>query len=562
MYEYKDYLRPRREESHDRELNMEKTSLSAEGLSFAAPPFQLLTTSFTLPIEAKSTPNPINSHTSFVLQRNDATNDVKDSHTTDESTKLVTTGKDSEEQLLSDDSIVEGIVSNFPDQELQKQLNTIPEGISKADYYRTFLKNMKERHLGSLVNVITHFSAIRKANVPGDVHLHDFAASALEKVKEKIESQGGVMPASTVALGLRGRPWSKKKEGKGMMSHPCGFAIDWRATTNPHLTNSNLKRLIEIQTGGQVYMKLGSYIERRSIIKQMGEASMNGTTDPELAKKSQKLLENLEIQFGLVRQTSEKFQSELPDTREEFFSLHSEYKEINKKLGDIAKNRKKINQKDTDRESKLSELSDQEQKLNTQKDEIKAKLPRIFEPWILKIDFRIGESERKLLAQGFDPDVFSTPTAVELKIKSLKDEIERLKKELKPGKKKDGLAPERKMELTDLITKATDDKKTLESEFKNLTSLKAIKSDLTTNMKFVFEGDREVQNPSIVQLIKMGHFNADNEPAEGEKPMAHKHGFNLLFFKTMAQHGFDLGGAWESPDTMHFELVSGLDKIS
>ena len=44
--------------------------------------------------------------------------------------------------------------------------------------------------------------------------------------------------------------------------------------------------------------------------------------------------------------------------------------------------------------------------------------------------------------------------------------------------------------------------------------------------------------------------------------MSSEHGFSLLFFKTMAQHGFDLGASWEqSPDTMHFELVEAVEQL-
>jgi hypothetical protein len=65
-----------------------------------------------------------------------------------------------------------------------------------------------------------------------------------------------------------------------------------------------------------------------------------------------------------------------------------------------------------------------------------------------------------------------------------------------------------------------------------------------------------------MQLIQKGYMNPDPDYATGEAANSYKHGFNQAFFKTMAEFGFDLGGAWESPDAMHFELVEGLDLVT
>jgi hypothetical protein len=44
--------------------------------------------------------------------------------------------------------------------------------------------------------------------------------------------------------------------------------------------------------------------------------------------------------------------------------------------------------------------------------------------------------------------------------------------------------------------------------------------------------------------------------------MSRDFGFDKLFYQSMAWHGFDLGAAWDnSQDTMHFELVEGVEAI-
>ena len=91
---------------------------------------------------------------------------------------------------------------------------------------------------------------------------------------------------------------------------------------------------------------------------------------------------------------------------------------------------------------------------------------------------------------------------------------------------------------------------------------------LSSNIDFVLKS-RDVADPGITQLLGMmsgteggGYFTPDAETG-GESEAAQgkwsgTHGYNLEFFKSMVQHGFELGVAWDGfADTMHFELVEG-----
>jgi hypothetical protein len=69
---------------------------------------------------------------------------------------------------------------------------------------------------------------------------------------------------------------------------------------------------------------------------------------------------------------------------------------------------------------------------------------------------------------------------------------------------------------------------------------------------FVFPRKRGVRpkagDPPISQLLDKGYFSTTDTSKAAEA-------FNLKFMQTMAKHGFEIGGAWNHPDPMHFELI-------
>lgn len=96
------------------------------------------------------------------------------------------------------------------------------------------------------------------------------------------------------------------------------------------------------------------------------------------------------------------------------------------------------------------------------------------------------------------------------------------------------------------------------------------------------EADKEVRDPSLVQLFSKGFFNVDPAPpvvvpkaaptaapAGARKPAAPKaaptppRGFDLNFMEEMAKHGFDQGSEWTpgGVDSMHFEYAEGVDAL-
>lgn len=96
------------------------------------------------------------------------------------------------------------------------------------------------------------------------------------------------------------------------------------------------------------------------------------------------------------------------------------------------------------------------------------------------------------------------------------------------------------------------------------------------------EADKEVRDPSLVQLFSKGFFNVDpapppvaptsapaSAPAGAKKSAAPKpaptppQGFDLNFMEEMAKHGFDQGSEWTpgGVDSMHFEYADGVDAL-
>lgn len=90
------------------------------------------------------------------------------------------------------------------------------------------------------------------------------------------------------------------------------------------------------------------------------------------------------------------------------------------------------------------------------------------------------------------------------------------------------------------------------------------------------EADRQVVDPSLLQLFSKGFFNVDppptttpapitaSGPAKPAKPArAPRSGFDLRFMEEMVKHGFDQGSQWEAGgvDSMHFELAEAVDEM-
>jgi hypothetical protein len=487
---------------------------------------------------------------------------------------------------LADDAFVNATVESFPDPELKKQIGT------RIKNRRDLLVGMQQ-YLGTLDDVINHFKQIRKAQVPGDVHVHDLAATRLELALKKLDTEG--FPVTSVALGLRDRYHPHTRHGRGLMAHPCGFAIDFYPADNPHITDPRLVKLLAMRTGGATNFDLGKPGQRRSLIRKMGEQTQKGTPEAEspIRDEVDAFRKRLASEFERVSNASKAFSAELGETRAKVMTAYDKLREVDKSLERLRR------RKHTRHSGKTSTEPDPEQQnLERQKREIVEQMtPEVlegaFKPWLDDIDTttRTIEANIQKVAPGTDPSALpSEPELAKaerlarqaaaaarrmerttrLSVSGLQHLIAKEKArrattesqiehrdarvadlESKLATIQTAISSQSAQKLTaDAKLEAIHHQQQVLPDMKELARLESLRKSLTHDPKFVLQGDRPEENPAVAQLLEKGFFNA-------------KDAFNLKFLQTMAEHGFDLGVAWApgSTDPMHLELVEGVESI-
>jgi hypothetical protein len=415
------------------------------------------------------------------------------------------------------DSKVKAIFDSFPDG--VKKDPTCPTSTRDRCEFLEFMA----AYLGSVDDVISHFKAIRKADVPGEVWLHEDAASRLESVKQQLN---GEVPASWVGLGLRGRYRAHTRESNSRMAHPLGYAIDYRPDSNPMVTDSNLNTLLQMDVGESTSMQMGmTSSARRDLIEQMGEDAENGQSSG--GKEVDTFFDTFDQEYERLSAASKDFGTSLGDDkalpelrqlREKFFKAKDDEAKASKRLKQVQTALKKK----PDDATLLAEQQTLQTQITTSATEIQEVLTRVQEiikPWLDQI------AEKKKALEEANPKVF------------------------------DG---------TDTSTQA----KAIKKEWATYDSLK---TRLETDINFIFGSrtkgkngnlyDNTPKDPGVMQLLSKGFFTPDAAPAAGEKFNPNRHGFDADFMKTMMQHGFDQGITWSTIDGMHFELVAGVDSL-
>ena len=227
--------------------------------------------------------------------------------------------------------------------------------------------------LGSIQKVKNHFRAVRRVTkIPDQNHLYlaKEAATRLEAAYENFKARfpDAKFPTTSVGQSLRGR--HQNRYGKGMLSHPLGYAIDYDAYNNPYLKNS--KRLIEVVTGGTAQLtfrdkKGGRLRGLQSIFAEIGKETMayemKRKADPSLplqmdpnsrSSKGRLVLNQFDQAHAVMHKTSEDFKKSIPQSsieelerlaKEAFWGkLRNEYNALRKSIPRLEKQVKKIDQ--------------------------------------------------------------------------------------------------------------------------------------------------------------------------------------------------------------------------
>jgi hypothetical protein len=238
----------------------------------------------------------------------------------------------------------------------------------------------------------------------------------------------------------------------------------------------------------------------------------------------------------------------------------------------------------------IAQLEAAKQQLIEQRRPFTEQLEVVLAPWIARLDARIAEAEPA--TEGADPTLIP-------KEKLLKQLVQRLQKAASRPNSHVAVravantpkyaALLTTLDLTDLSTdelvsqaaaaaaETLDGVQRAGEAMKLVEALRHVKVLLLTDLDFTLgkQSKAVASNPSALQLAERGFVytggtlpappaQADGQPAgpapagpatEGEGQTE----YFREFTRSLLKHGFFCGGAWESPDTMHFELADGPD---
>jgi hypothetical protein len=395
---------------------------------------------------------------------------------------------------------------------------------------------------------IDWFKGIRKVSAPGNLFLHDSAATRYEAVAKRL---GTEMPTSTISYAVRA-PWSAKTVFSAADHHMMGLAIDYDTVDNPRLTRSSTPTLIEKVTGGPSHAELGG--TARKTIQAMGKAAAAGQDVEKTVTGATAVLAKLESEAKRVAKVSEDFQQSLGAGRQKFLDLQKAY---------------------------FAATDDKA------REAVMAQVPAVIQPWLDAVEKAAKKIADEAKAAGLDPDNLPKHGEIEAMRKAraaVRTDADKLAKKYKttepdPAKNAADIAKiadhEAKLKVTPTagvpfatrcadLAKAAENQRTLLEplSWANLETvrLRNVKNDLG-NPEFLFgssAANKEVSAPSMAQLVEHGFFNPEDPNPKATSQV----NFNAKFIQEMAREGFFPGFAFgaESSDSMHFEFV--IDKTA
>lgn len=445
----------------------------------------------------------------------------------------------------------------------------------------TFMRTMRWAMGDDDAVIQKHFQDIQPIDVGdgGQLWAHAATRARLLAVKADLEAQGIPMPQTTVGLGMRGDHLNRADKSRGWFTHAVGFAVDWRAYATPKIADQKLITLFETVTGGRPDMKTSVEGEKRLDLEiKMGQ----GTAD---AAESKKLLDSVEAEYQRLADGSAKFKTDLPketlDRLRELEQARFAARTAQRKLDKLVRGRPKAPPAEIDAATKAAtDAKEHHAKLRAA---IETDLPKLFEPWIKKVDEKIALIDQRFTAAGVDVELLTSDYGFAAKNKQIQrkkkaagratgDEAAALLAEVE--ELKDDLARRRKYraDKTAELGGGREARKKIDALIDakfDLMTLKGLKDGLEHNTAgFVFRSGLDVNDPAVDQLLGLmpemprgGFFTPDEAGGEKEAKAGRfsgEHGYGLAFVKSMVEHGFEAGVAWRGgSDPMHFELAEG-----
>lgn len=458
---------------------------------------------------------------------------------------------------------------------VERLFSALPAGLKANESFPTTYRDRVEflevmaLYFGSYENVIKHYMQIRRANVPGTLYLHDDAATALESVSTALN---GLIPKTTTGLGLRSRWKVSPNQSHGKMSHPFGYAIDYRAIQNPHLhgdkdrlTLLNLyasddpKLRSDHPAGAMQHIHVDMPGDSKKAITQMGNT-------PASSENVENFSRQLESEINRMGAISNRFRQVLTaEAQDALYGLQTKFKPILKRENENTKamnalkpKLKKAEAKLTQQQNGLNTLTKRAEALQNAKkpqpDQLK-KLERLIE----QAKARVTEAQAQLDALIEQENDLKTARG------AIEDEKNDIRTKMKPHLKPffDRIDAEiKRLKKSGPPTPADNEQ---------IEALNKLQTRLENDIAFVIgtkqatRGDidwrkREVDNPPILQMADLGFFNPEQRPTNSDD--LNNEGFDSKFMVEMAKHGFMQGIFWNSElDSMHFDFRKGLDAI-
>ncbi len=455
------------------------------------------------------------------------------------------------------------------------------------DQRRWFLTSMRS-WFGSDEATLAHFRDIVPSGLPGNVFVHKDVAERLAAVKAELGEDK--MPAPENGFAFRDFFGPKTEINRGSM-HTIGWAMDFDAVDMPRLgfgkTGAESATLIRLSTGQQPNMVHPVGDKRRALIKQMGEMSKLAEDDAKrkeffAQKDVTDFFGSVDNESARLSSTSEKFKESLGANKAELLELRPKFFAATKAKADAAGARTKLVKslgKDPKPEAveKVAEADKRVKETSDELERITARVKELVKPWVALADAELKRLEERAVAAGLTLDAVPNDKELKAELSSLRDAAKAMKdmaerwKTAPPKNAKTAAGDQAKVDAwekkfgasegADVPTKLGGLHQAVAARIGRAESLQGVKVrfERTTSLKAALDDVSRILGTSMTpvadnlpfaQLVEKGFWNP-KEPAKG------KSGFNALFIKTMAKHGFDVGGNWEgaTTDSMHFELV-------
>lgn len=382
---------------------------------------------------------------------------------------------------------------------------------------------------GSAEKLKAHYQSIQQ--VPGRRGLW-LAASAAARFAAAVAAFEQANPGYTIGSsgGQAMRKLHQDRKGLGMHGHSLGLAIDILAYDNPnldapkkeptHINHFFLERFGRDEQGqSRATMNLGPRDDER--IETLGKHTMAGATTPD----DEALVQTLRTQFAEISATSRRFQAsiaaQLPllrQARNQYFrgiELEGQIKQLDKRIADLEKQPKKIDELSQARATK-DQMAEELKQLKGDRNSTGTLMAAAFSAWRQEL-----QSDRALAQANYDRELAKDPKG---------KPVVYFQKELK----------------------------VLDAALKKLENPEQVFGAGDKQADGTYASQLRVTHLPLMQYIERGSIRDDAMPPTTDNKR--KGVFNAEVVAVLGRYGFAPGSTFG--DTMHFDFIEGYSNVA